>query len=741
MKSSHSSSVLRRCSALLSALACAALTSASLPAAAQGQPPPMAIGEHLPDKTMPVGTVTVRVIPGSMAEAVIGAEVTLAVAGQAQTAQTAKTDGSGRATFRDLPVGATVVASIVDEQQQKKESSPFQIPAAGGSRVMLSTKPYTGEPASHTPGAGPRAQGAPEARAMSGQPRADQGMPPGSYQVRLMYNGAVAGAAAPESLPPAGEKITLVGYRSDDTVSVRAQQIDDAGRAVFSDLDVSGHTTYFAMARLPRGKGVDRLMAVPVQPDTQVGAKVILAGDRRDAETPPIDEIASPQSIPTPAGKVRVSLEGVPANTPVTLVDAATKTVLGTATPAPGAPDPRRVQGTAPFTEATDLPAGTVAVTVHGGPQGVDLGLPDVPVRVIPADQDNAEGVSAKTSADGTVQLSVPTDKPQKAVLNINGKDLVSAPFEVAKSGGRLEVAVRWEAQGRPEAMFDVPYRADLVVYAETRFAMQGRSEELYRSRPVQLLQDAGVHLPVTIYPRVLLHFENQSAIEDDVLHVRGSYTVENISWSPYKASADGMVIPLPEGFNARVDEEFQNVASVAPGEGVRVVRPLAPGRTSFVVNYYLKSEGGVLEWRMPVKQDLFQSSMQIRLHDGMEVKPRGTTGRVATSRDGRQWFLLDEISIRAGQMMEMKITGMPHEPSWRYWLPRLVGMLVLIMIVAGVVFALVRKPARAGEATAASADSKRRAQLLDELVELDRTGKDLVRREQLLAELERLWR
>jgi hypothetical protein len=57
-------------------------------------------------------------------------------------------------------------------------------------------------------------------------------------------------------------------------------------------------------------------------------------------------------------------------------------------------------------------------------------------------------------------------------------------------------------------------------------------------------------------------------------------------------------------------------------------------------------------------------------------------------------------------------------------------------MLAAGVALALTRKPARA-----APAGGQRRARLLDELVELDRTGKDPARREQVLAELERLWR
>src|SRR6185436_5801388 len=206
--------------------------------------------------------------------------------------QTAKADGSGRATFRDLPPGATVQATILDEQQKPQTSEAFPVPPSGGTRLMLSTKPFTGAPASHALGAGaPGAQGAPEARAMSGQPRPDRAMEPGSYQVRLTYNNlSVQSGAATDSQPPEGEVVTLVGYRSDGTIDVHTQPTDKEGHTVFAGLDVSGNTAYFALARLPRGGGMDRLMAIPMVPDTQVGAKLILSGDKRDAKSEPIDE-------------------------------------------------------------------------------------------------------------------------------------------------------------------------------------------------------------------------------------------------------------------------------------------------------------------------------------------------------------------------------------------------------------------------------------------------------------------
>lgn len=720
---------------LLTALACAALAPASRPASAQ---PAMALGKPLPESTLPTGTVTVRVIAGTTAAPVVDTEVTLTVNGQPRTA---KSDAQGRATFADLPPGATVQASVVDDEKKPQSSEAFPVPASGGARVMLSTKPFTGAPASH--GAGANAgRMPPEARAMSGTPRPDQGMRPGSYQVRLTYNSfTVKDGVGVDPEPPVGETVTLVGYNADNSVDVRTLPVDAKGLATFDNLDISGHTVYFAMARLPRNGAFDRLHAVPVQPDTQVGAKVMLSGDKRTQTTPPIDDVMTQQSVATPAGKVRVTVEGIPTQGEIVLVDAATRAELGKLPAAKGPPDPKRVQGGAPFQAAPDLPAGTLAVRIHGGPDPTDAPMPDISVRVIPADQDTAEGVAGKTGADGMVQLQVPVTGQQKAVFNINGKDFVSAPFDVSKTGGRIDVSAHWDSEGVPQALFDVAYKPGLVVYAETKTAVPGGRDatpQLFRSRPIQLLEGTGAHLPITIYPRVLLNFSARAFVEDELLAVRATYMVENVSWIPFSAGPDGLVIPLPKGFKgAKVAEEQQSIASIAPGEGVRILRPLPPGRTQFVAGFSLSSDGGLLDWRLDIPYDMFQSGMEIRLSDGMEVKPEGRTrGRLAQGRDGSSWYVLDDISIRAGQAMVMKISGMPAPPEWRVWLPRLVGIVVMMLMLGGVVLALLRKPAAAPP----TAD-KRRSALLDELVELERTGKDPARREQLLGELERLWR
>jgi hypothetical protein len=116
-----------------------------LPAIASGQPmgggmpSPRAISGHpLPDRGMPVGTVTIRVARKSLANPVTQTEIVAiveAVGGDSRK-RTARTDGEGRATFDGLAPGSRFHAEIqVDGETVKTDT--FTIPEAGGIRAML----------------------------------------------------------------------------------------------------------------------------------------------------------------------------------------------------------------------------------------------------------------------------------------------------------------------------------------------------------------------------------------------------------------------------------------------------------------------------------------------------------------------------------------------------------------------------------------------------------------------------
>jgi hypothetical protein len=99
-----------------------------------GQPDPRQMsGLPLPDRTLPDGTITVRVIRGQITNNVPDQLVELR---QGDSVQTARTDGEGRATFLALNAGQPVQAST-ELDGQPIQSQSFLAPGPGGIRVML----------------------------------------------------------------------------------------------------------------------------------------------------------------------------------------------------------------------------------------------------------------------------------------------------------------------------------------------------------------------------------------------------------------------------------------------------------------------------------------------------------------------------------------------------------------------------------------------------------------------------
>jgi hypothetical protein len=90
-------------------------------------------GMPLPVGDLSPGSVSVRVIRGSLANPLKGQTVTLTGAGAPRAAQT---DDAGRAEFSGLTPGTRVQASVT-VGGEKIDSQQFDVPATGGIRLML----------------------------------------------------------------------------------------------------------------------------------------------------------------------------------------------------------------------------------------------------------------------------------------------------------------------------------------------------------------------------------------------------------------------------------------------------------------------------------------------------------------------------------------------------------------------------------------------------------------------------
>lgn len=703
---------------------CVALTGlvATMPAHAQMAG---AIGKPLPSPDLPVGTVSVRVVAGAPSSPVTGTDVTLLVNG---TPRVARTDSAGRAFFKDLPAGSKLQARVVDEDKKDVASDEFALPGDSGVRLMLTTRPWNpggGAPASAGPMAG--GAGAPSPRQMSGEPRPEQADAPGMITVRLSYDDF-------KEAPPVDVPVVLVGYAADGKVTTQVVKSDDEGRAKFTGLDRTGATAYFAMTQLPRNNVIDRLSSTPVMLDSRSGVRLILSSEKRTSTAPALDDLVKyerQESAPS-SGKIRVVLEGGPdANATATLIDAEQKLVIARAKAQTAPPDPTEIRPSASFDERPDLPAGTLRLKAHGGSQS-DEPLAGVGVRLVAASAQDPSGTDVQTGADGTAEVKTELKEPVIAVVTINGM-VFSKQLDLTKSGGLLEVTARWPAQGKPEIMFDLVPRPGQVVYVET--VMHGQT---YRSLPFQPVPERGTRVTLYIMPRVLFTFSLTSRVDDEYLGVNGRFEVSNYSWMPYVGGPDGLLIPLPRGFvGGVVAPKDQGDVAVAPGEGFRIMRPIAPGQRTFHGGFSLLNKGGTVTWNLDLPFGAFNSGLEILQTPDMQVQtPPGVNGEVATVPQGT-YFVLPQISIMPKQSMVMTLTGLPAPEAWRVWVPRIVGGLAVIVMIAGIGIALSRKSEETHESDARKA---KRQKLLDELVELEKAGKNEKRREQIMTELEQLW-
>jgi hypothetical protein len=724
----------------------AATTAACFFTATAHAQPAFAIGKPLPDGNVPTGTVVVRVIAGSSSAPEVGADVTLVVNG---TPRQARTDASGRATFAGLAAGATVVAKILDADKKEISADPFPIPSQGGTRVMLTTKPLSGvamaPPASG--GAGSMG-GMPEARMMSGQPRPDGGELPGVYSVRVTYNNLQMGPNGPfDPDPPTGAVVHLVGYAADDSINVQTKTVDDKGVARFEALDQSGATSYFAMSSLKRGDVLDRMVSVTVVLDGQSGVRVVLSGEKRDSTKPAVDDyekLVPRDGRRTDAGKVRISLDGVAQlGQEVTLFDAKTRLKISSGKTEQGAPDPTQIRGGANFVARTDLPAGTVEVMVAGGVGDAMDPMKDVTIQLIVPEEAQTPivGAAGTTDATGKTKVAIPAGfkLPEKGVVakvTINGKDMFSSPMDLSTSGGLLELSANWPKVGKPEALLDAT-TSGLVVYAETTY-----SGTVFRSLPFEILPGTGMAANIYIYPRTLFSFDTHSFVEDQLLAVQGTFEITNYSWAPHRATNDGLLIKLPARYKgAVIAPQDQKEVAVDTAQGFRILRPIPPGGRKFRAGFSMPIENGTVNWKFDMPMGSWNSAMRIRQTPGMKVTlPKGVEGSTQKATTGEPWFVMENITIERKQSFVMTISGFPAEAQWKIWVPRIVGIAVLFMVLAGLGYALT-----VGRRQPMAADtSMHREKLMTELVELEKRGiatsKDRHRREQLIDELERSW-
>jgi hypothetical protein len=702
-----------------------------------------ALGKPLPVGTMSKGTVSVRVIAGAPDKPLIGIDVKLVSPDGSE--RTARTDGEGRASFTGLKPGDRYVARAEEAQESEAAGEPrqatseqFIIPDQGGLRLMISTRswqggggPAAGGAAGGMPGGMPGGAGAMDPRQMSGVPRGDPAVQAGQMTVA-----AVRGMVT-NRIP--GQTIHLVGYGADGSVVRMSKETDAEGRATFDHLK-TGIMAYYAMTTFTRiGPGgeqiLDRVRSEPVTLPPQVGIRLMLAGLPEDSREPPVEDLerigmqkgggpgegvvhtrltfTADARVPDefvlfeiPEGEgapVRVATAPIMPPTPVDVIGS-----VGDAIP----------QG--------DLAAGAVSVTVAHEGQRVTP-MPGVSVELVAMAAAQGEpALQLVTDAQGGATFTgLAPGSQHRAVIDVFGKRIESAPFTVPAAGGlRLSAAVSTRVISSGDVRF-AGVAPGKLYYVEAQF--EGR---LQRTPPFHTLPGRGAEISLILHSRPLLSFHINGWIDDAFMGFSGQVSIFNTSSMPWNPGREGIVIPLPKGFiGGRVDEEMATQVKLDPDRGLLWRGVLPPGNVQFVSGFSLPVQDGKVQFAQDLPFGVFNSSLVMLKNPGMQLigLPPGVRAFDAKARNGRDMYVINNINIPEGQSMVFTIAGLPHVPASQRYTRWLVGGLVVVLLAWAMTIIFIHRPREALVMGGKAADkgggrklAREREELLDQLVDLE---------------------
>ena len=742
------------------------ITGVSTPAQSQMA---AALGKPLPVSSMKDGTATVRVIAGSPDKALVGIDVQLVTADG--KALTARTDSEGRATFNNLQPGGQYTAKAKEpadesggDEVNEAVSEPFQMPASGGIRMMISTRPWAGQGPAAGGGAGPMA-GAMDPRQMSGIPRGDPAVAAGTLSVAIVKENVA------NRLPD--HTVHLVGYTADGTTIYETKKTGADGRAVFDHLTPLTHA-YYVLTTFDRGHGrpPDRVMSDPITMPPRVGVKLLLAGTpKQELLGPPIDDLAflANQNDQVQPGQAHVQFwfrdqETAPKEGSLYELRAGEKEPVLVATVPMTQPIPADMDaefGSAQM-DANQPPGSVMVSAVAAAQQSTPLG--NIGVAIEPAEPaaddsaDSKDGKSAdKKSADkrpaqtetpSGVDDGAPAPTPRvtdaqgqaqftdllpgrsyKLAVTLFNRRFESQPFIVPPSGAglRIQVALAWRFNASGVTRFE-NLQPDKIYFVQASYL--GR---IQRTRPFQVVGDRGAVVGLPLFARPQLSFHMVGGIEDEYFGFSGEVGLINMSAMPWDPGPNGLLIPFPKGFiGGGVEEAAQDQVKIEPEKGLLLRSLMAPGRLRFRAGFSLKVADGGTKFEMPLPLGVFKGSIILIKNAGMQVLgvPSGVSIQQREAPDGRQFYQLSNINLEGGQMLSFTIEGLPERSVAEYYTRIVVGVMALILIVWALMHIFGRRQGQAAVAAAGALPNaersrlrkldKRREELLEQLVELE---------------------
>jgi hypothetical protein len=142
----------------------------------------------------------------------------------------------------------------------------------------------------------------------------------------------------------------------------------------------------------------------------------------------------------------------------------------------------------------------------------------------------------------------------------------------------------------------------------------------------------------------------------------------------------------------------------------------IPPGQKTFIAQFALATDGGEVHFDLDLPLGAVQSQIVLEDIPGMRLETPAGVDRETRSQQGKNFILLTGIERRPGEQLSFRVAGLPQAPSWRAWVRRGAGLVVLALL-AWAIVAIARS--RSGRTRAEELENERE-ELLQALTQLE---------------------
>jgi hypothetical protein len=360
-------------------------------------------------------------------------------------------------------------------------------------------------------------------------------------------------------------------------------------------------------------------------------------------------------------------------------------------------PDPREMAGIP--RPVTDLPEGHISVRLIRGQ--LSNNIQGHPVELHAA----GKVITVNTDAAGRAEFSgVAAGTNVKAVAVVDGERLESQEFPAPGQGG-----IRLLLVATPKGGSAPPPRP------------QAQSGTVALGDQNRIIIDLG----------------------DDALQVYYVLDIQNSASVPV-SPASALMLDMPTGSRSAAILGGATEA-VVRGDRVTLTGPFPPGQTAIQVGYQLPFYGGDVSLTQAIPLAVPSVAVLMKKVGNMTLTSLQLPTLQEREFDGERYILAQGPGIPAGGTLTLEITGLPHHSP----VPRQIALTLAMLMIAGGVWAGIRRPPPTGNAARVKQLSGKREKIFNDLVRLEqqrRTGtidpaRYAERRPALIAQLERVYR